>query len=217
VAEGADVLESLTQELTELREEEALASTAAARDAGVPPAQIVAALQAGMKGVGEKYASGDYYLSELIMSAEIFKGALALVGATDDVESGPSKATIVVGTVSGDIHDIGKDIVVSVLRANGFRVVDLGVDVSPQRFVDAVREHKAPIVGLSCLLTTAFASMEATIGALREAGLREATKVMVGGGPITPEIAAMLGADGAGASAQDAVDMATAFAEGVPA
>jgi 5-methyltetrahydrofolate--homocysteine methyltransferase len=133
------------------------------------------------------------------------------------VASGPSKGTIVVGTAAGDIHDIGKDIVVSVLRANGFRVVDLGVDVAPDRFVTAVKESGAPIVGLSCLLTTAFASMEATVAAFREAGIRDSIKIMVGGGPITPEIAAMIGADGAGASAQDAVDLATAYAQGVPA
>jgi len=116
--------------------------------------------------------------------------------------------------VHTDIHDIGKNIVASVLSANGFKVVDLGVDVPVQSYVDAARESGAQVVGLSCLLTTAFPAMQETIAAFAEAGLRDKVTIMIGGGPVSSDLARQLGADAAGASAQDAVILAGKAIEG---
>jgi methanogenic corrinoid protein MtbC1 len=120
----------------------------------------------------------------------------------------------VLGTVHSDIHDIGKNIVVSVLSANGFKVVDLGVDVPAAGFVDAVRESGAKVVGLSCLLTTAFPAMQETIAAFAAAGLRDKVSIIIGGGPVNAGLARQLGADGAGISAQEAVILAAEAVEG---
>ena len=118
------------------------------------------------------------------------------------------------GTVHTDIHDIGKNIVASVLSANGFKVVDLGVDVPAQQFVDAARENDAKVVGLSCLLTTAFPAMQETVAAFAAAGLRDKVTIVIGGGPVSNDLALQLGADGAGTSAQDAVILAGKAVEG---
>jgi methylmalonyl-CoA mutase cobalamin-binding domain/chain len=206
--------ETLTSALIEMHEEDVLAAVRAAREAGTAPADVIAALQAGMKTIGDKYECGEYFLSELIMSAEIFKRALEELGLDRSAADTGTRGTVVLGTVHSDIHDIGKNIVVSVLSANGFKVVDLGVDVPPARFVDAVRESGAKVVGLSCLLTTAFPAMQETIAALAAAGLRDTVTVMIGGGPVSGDLAEQLGADSAGASAQDAVILAAAAVEG---
>jgi methylmalonyl-CoA mutase cobalamin-binding domain/chain len=125
-----------------------------------------------------------------------------------------TRGTVVLGTVHTDIHDIGKNIVASVLSANGFKVVDLGVDVPAQAYLDAARANDAQVVGLSCLLTTAFPAMQETIAAFAAAGLRDKVRIIIGGGPVTAALAAQLGADGAGTSAQDAVTLAAAAVEG---
>jgi dimethylamine corrinoid protein len=202
------VSDELSARLVAMHEDDVLAAVRAARDAGTAPAAVIASLQQGMRVIGDKYEAGEYFLSELIMSAEIFKRALVELGVDQSQASDGAKGTVVLGTVAGDIHDIGKNIVASVLGANGFKVVDLGVDVAADAFVAAVRQNDARILGLSCLLTTAFEAMEATIAAIAEAGLRSEVQVFVGGGPVTPELAAQLGADGAGLSAQDAVTLA---------
>ena len=206
--------ENLTAALVEMREDDVLAAVRAAKEAGATPADVIAALQAGMKTIGDKYESGEYYLSELIMSSEIFKNALAELGLDKSAADTGTRGTVVLGTVHTDIHDIGKNIVASVLSANGFKVVDLGVDVPADKFVDAVRESGAKVVGLSCLLTTAFPAMQETIAALAAAGLRDKVVVIIGGGPVTADLAQQLGADGAGASAQEAVNLAAAAVEG---
>ena len=204
----------LTTKLVEMQEAEVIAAVQAAKDAGQAPADIIASLQEGMRIIGDRFEAGEYYLSELIMSAEIFKGALAALGTDHDAPVASARGTVVLGTVAGDIHDIGKNIVASVLRANGFAVVDLGVDVSSDDFKAAVEANDAHVVGLSCLLTTAFASMEQIIAAFTEAGLRDRVRIMIGGGPVTPDLAAKLGADGAGMSAQDAVELAGMYVGG---
>jgi methanogenic corrinoid protein MtbC1 len=206
--------ETLTTALVEMREDDVVAAVRAANEAGAAPADVIAALQAGMKTIGDKYEAGDYFLSELIMSAEIFKRALEELGLDRSAADTGTRGTVVLGTVHTDIHDIGKNIVVSVLSANGFKVVDLGVDVPAQAFVDAVRDSGAGVVGLSCLLTTAFPAMRETIAALAEAGLRDTVTVMIGGGPVSSDLVQQLGADAAGASAQDAVTLAANAAAG---
>jgi dimethylamine corrinoid protein len=206
--------ETLTSALVEMREEDVLAATRAAQEAGTSPADIISGLQAGMKTIGDKYESGEYFLSELIMSAEIFKRALAEIGLDRSAADTGTRGTVVLGTVHTDIHDIGKNIVTSVLSANGFKVVDLGVDVPAQQFVDAARESGAKVIGLSCLLTTAFPAMKETIAAFADAGLRDEVSIIIGGGPVSADLALQLGADGAGMSAQEAVILAAAAVEG---
>jgi len=200
--------DSLTSMLVEMREDDVLAQVRAAKDAGTPPTEIIAALQDGMRTIGDKYEAGEYFLSELIMSAEIFQRALAELGLDQAAADSDAKATFVLGTAHTDIHDIGKNIVASVLSANGFKVVDLGVDVPAEQFIAAVKENDAQLVGLSCLLTTAFEAMKSTIKAFEDAGLRDKVSIFIGGGPVTPELAKQLGADGAGVSAQEAVILA---------
>jgi methylmalonyl-CoA mutase cobalamin-binding domain/chain len=204
----------LAQALVEMREDDVLSAVRAAKEAGTAPADIITDLQAGMKEIGDKYETGEYFLSELIMSAEIFKRALAELGLDQSAAATGTRGTVVLGTVHTDIHDIGKNIVASVLSANGFKVVDLGIDVPAQRFVDAVRDSGAKVVGLSCLLTTAFAAMQETIAAFAAAGLRDKVTIMIGGGPVSQDLARQLGADGAGTSAQDAVILAAKAVEG---
>jgi methylmalonyl-CoA mutase cobalamin-binding domain/chain len=167
-----------------------------------------------MKDIGDKYEAGDYFLSELIMSAEIFKRALEELGLDRSAADTGTRGTVVLGTVHTDIHDIGKNIVASVLSANGFKVVDLGVDVPAQKFVDAARDNNARVIGLSCLLTTAFPAMQETVAAFAAAGLRDNVTIMIGGGPVNSDLARQLGADGAGTSAQDAVILAGKAVEG---
>jgi len=139
---------------------------------------------------------------------------IAELGLDKSAADTGTRGTVVLGTVHTDIHDIGKNIVASVLSANGFKVVDLGVDVPAQQFVDAVKESGARVVGLSCLLTTAFPAMQETVAAFKEAGLRDRVTIMIGGGPVNSDLAAQLGADGAGVSAQDAVILAGKAVEG---
>ncbi len=206
--------DALSQALVEMREDDVLAAVREAQAAGAPAADVIAALQAGMKTIGDKYEAEEYYLSELIMAAEIFKNALAELGLDKSAAATGTRGTVVLGTVHTDIHDIGKNIVAGVLGANGFKVVDLGVDVPAQAFVDAAREHEARVVGLSCLLTTAFPAMQQTIAAFQDAGLRDRVSIVIGGGPVTAQLAAQLGADGAGTSAQEAVNLAAAAVEG---
>lgn len=206
--------DALSQALVEMREDDVLAAVREAQAAGTPAADVIAALQAGMKTIGDKYEAEEYYLSELIMAAEIFKDALSELGLDKSAAATGTRGTVVLGTVHTDIHDIGKNIVAGVLSANGFKVVDLGVDVAAQAYVDAAREHDARVVGLSCLLTTAFPAMQQTIAAFQDAGLRDKVSIVIGGGPVTAQLASQLGADGAGTSAQEAVNLAAAAVEG---
>ena len=206
--------DALTQALVEMREDDVLAAVREAKAAGAPPTDVIAGLQAAMKTIGDKYEAEEYYLSELIMAAEIFKDALAELGLDSGAAQTGTRGTVVLGTVHTDIHDIGKNIVAGVLGANGFKVVDLGVDVPAAAYVDAARESGARVVGLSCLLTTAFPAMRETIAAFAAAGMRDSVSIVIGGGPVTAELAAQLGADGAGTSAQEAVNLAAAAVEG---
>jgi dimethylamine corrinoid protein len=206
--------ETLTSALVEMREDDVLAAVRAASEAGKTPVDIIAGLQAGMKTIGDKYEAGEYFLSELIMSAEIFKRALEELGLDRSAADTGTRGTVVLGTVHTDIHDIGKNIVTSVLSANGFKVIDLGVDVPAQQFVDAARDNDAKVIGLSCLLTTAFPAMKETIAAFADAGLRDEVSIIIGGGPVNADLAVQLGADGAGISAQEAVILAAKAVEG---
>ena len=172
-----------------------------------PLAAIDEGLKPGMDVVGEGFAKGELYIPDLVMSAEAMKAAIVVLEPelTKRKQRRQVLGHVVIGTVQGDIHDIGKTLVATMLAANDFEVHDLGVDVSPQRFVDAVREVNADIVGMSALLTTTMLNQEAVILALKEAGLRGEVKVIIGGAPTSRDWAEEIEADGYAENAIEAV------------
>ncbi|MBN2476437.1 MAG: cobalamin-dependent protein [Pirellulales bacterium] len=178
-------------------------------DAGVPAAQIVAECNRGMAELGERFARGECFIPELMFGGMIMKsvvGELApLLEGEAEVESG---GKIVMGSVHHDVHDIGKDIVILMLRGMGFEVIDLGVDVPPEKFVEAVRQHQPAVVGMSVLLTTCFKSVVATVEAIREAGLRESVSLMVGGAAASDLLRESAGCDFYGKTAVDGAKFA---------
>ena len=169
----------------------------AALDTGTPPEDILyKACIPAMEEVGRQFEEGEKFVPEMLISARAMQAAMGLLKPLLLEADIQTVGTVVVGTVAGDLHDIGKNLVGMMLEGSGFEVVDLGTDVSPQAFVDAVREHEPQVIGRSALLTTTMPSMGATIEALKEAGLREGVKVMIGGAPITQDFADKVGADG---------------------
>jgi corrinoid protein of di/trimethylamine methyltransferase len=170
-------------------------------------------LSVGIKQVGEDFGEGRIFLPELIGSADVMQGGVALLDEKikADGKTRKSRGKIVIGTVKGDIHDIGKSVVAGVLQANGYDVVDLGVDVDGAKFIAAAHEHQADCVAMSSLLTLNIEEMGRVITALKEAGLRDHIKVMVGGAPVTQEFADEIGADAFGRDATDAVAKANAL------
>ena len=173
-------------------------------DAGIPAYKVVTdGMAKGMDIVGQKYEANEYFLAELIMAGETMKEGMEVLEPYLKVGEMKRLGKIVIGTVRGDLHDIGKNIAATLLRSAGFDVIDLGVDVSPEQFVEAVRRNSPDVVAMSALLTTTMTEMENTIKALKEAGLRDKVKIIIGGAPITPEYAEKIGAD---AAAKDAVD-----------
>lgn len=180
---------------------------------GAEPAQILAACQAGMRLVGERYEAGEYYVSDLMMSSAIFKKVAAGLGPLAAGEGADVRAGVVVGTVEGDIHDIGKDLVVSTLRAAGYDVTDVGINVAPQTFVQALQDTGATVLGLSGLLTTSFDPMRDTVLAVEAAGLRPGVRIMLGGGPVDESVRAQAGADALGADPPAAVRLVDAWTE----
>jgi len=174
----------IVQAIIELEETEALKLTEEMIKSGTDPVQILEKCREGMSIVGEKFESGDFFLSEMIMAAEIFNQIMGQIKPQLKKNISVSKGKIVIGTVEGDVHDIGKNIVIALLEAEGFDVVDLGVDVPAEKFVEAIKEHEPDIVGMSSLLTVALEATKETVDAITEAGLREKVKIIVGGGRI---------------------------------
>lgn len=195
-------------------EDAALLAKQALDDGTDPLACITNGLTKGIRKVGDLFATGEYYLPELIIGADAMKAALDIL---EPALTGDQKrevvATVVLGTVEGDLHEIGKTLVGTMLTANGFQVVDIGVDKSSSDFIDAVKANNATILGASALLTTTMLQQEKLIVALQEAGLREKVKVMVGGAPVTQEYAVQIGADGYAEDAISAVDIAFRLAD----
>ena len=183
---------------------DALANEVAAFD-------ILTASQQGMTEVGTRFEDQEYFVSDLMMSGEIFKQISAILELLLKAGHAESAGKVVFGTVKGDIHDIGKDIVVNMLKSANFDVIDLGVDVPPEKFINAVKESSAAVLGMSGLLTLAFDSMKATIQALEAAGLRGKVKVMIGGGPVNGTVCKVVGADDWGSDAQQAVKLAKSW------
>jgi methanogenic corrinoid protein MtbC1 len=182
--------------MADLKEEEALKLLKEKMDRGEDPYKILEVARAAMAVVGDRFAKGEYFIPDLVYSGEILREVSSIVKpklskAMEIKRTGK----FVLGTVAGDIHDIGKDIVAFMLDVNGFEVYDLGIDVPVQKFVDKIKETNAPIVGLSGFLTLAFDAMKETIDAIKAAGLRDKVKIMIGGGQIDDEIRKYTGAD----------------------
>ncbi len=169
-------------------------------------------LMLGMDHVGVEFKAGNMFVPEVLRSAKAMQESMDIVRPLL-VESGAETAgKVVLGTVKGDLHDIGKNLVSMMCEGAGFEIVDLGKDVEPDTFVNAVKEHKPNILGMSALLTTTMRSMERTIKALEEAGVRDTVKIMIGGAPVTQDFANQIGADGYAANAASASEMAKQFA-----
>jgi methanogenic corrinoid protein MtbC1 len=199
----------LVKTLADLEEQEVIKIVEDRLKANEDPLKILEDARRGMEIVGQRFANSEYFIPDLVYSGEILKSVTELVkpkltGATESKKLGK----IVFGTVAGDIHDIGKDIVVFMLDVNGFEVHDLGVDVPAQKFADKIKETGAPIVGLSGFLALAFDSMKDTVQAIEKAGLRDKVKIMIGGGQITDEIKNYTGADAYGKDAMTGVTLA---------
>ncbi|MBC7316820.1 MAG: corrinoid protein [Chloroflexi bacterium] len=183
-------------------------ATTAALAEGMPPEELLnEAMIPAMAEVGRLFEANEYYVPEMLIAARAMKAGLAIL-KPHLVETGVEpKGRVVLGTVKGDLHDIGKNLVGIMIEGAGFEVIDLGVDVSPEQFVAAVREKKADVIGLSALLTTTMPSMRSTIEALEEAGLRDKVKVIIGGAPVTQKYADEIGADGYGRDAAAAANL----------
>jgi corrinoid protein of di/trimethylamine methyltransferase len=209
---STELLAQITNSLVDGDPDATVAGTKQAITAGLEPLAIIeGGLVPGMRIVGDKYASGEYFLPNLIVSASGMKQAMALLAPELKARRQELKSagTVVIGTVRGDIHEIGKSLVATMLSANGFEVHDLGVDVPVDAFVARVRAAGANLVGLSALLTTTMHGQKDVIDALATAGLRGQVKVMVGGAPVTKKWADDIGADGWAQDAVAAVDLAS--------
>ena len=175
---------------------------------GIEPGAVLEAMVSAMGEVGRLFEEGEYFVPEMLIAARAMKtGMEILKPQLVDADIQPA-GKIVAGTVKGDLHDIGKNLVCMMLEGAGFQVVDLGADVSPETFVNAVREHQPDFIAMSALLTTTMPNMQTTIDALKEAGLRNQVKVLVGGAPITDDYAEKIGADGYAPDASRAVKLA---------
>lgn len=201
-------MSTISEALGDLDESATIQGVEAALASGEEPLVVLHALQAGMNVVGERFENGEYFLSELIYSADIFKKAGAPLQSRLAEQVQETHGTLVLGTVKNDIHDFGKDIVATVMSSNGFTVVDLGVNVEHDAFVEAIREHKPALVGMSCLLTTVFDEMKEAIETIKAAGLRDQVTILVGGGPVDQACADYVGADVYCKTAQDGVTAA---------
>ena len=181
-------------------------------DDGLVPKDILDhGLVVGMNEVGARFKAGDMYVPEVLMSAEAMQAGLKILRPFLVSSGAQLIGKIVLGTVKGDLHDIGKNLVGMMCEGAGFEVIDLGFNVEPERFVEATKEHQPQIVGLSALLTTTMRAMAHTIKAFEEAGLRDKIKIMVGGAPVDAEFSRRIGADGYGSNAPAGVDLAKRF------
>lgn len=197
---------SLVKALSNLDHEESLNEVQKLVSAGEKPFEIIEkGIMQGMDIVGEKFQSGEYFLPELLLAARAVEACSAIVKPLIKGEQNRSKGTIVMGTVAGDIHNLGKDIVITTLESGGFRVVDAGVDVPVDEFIKAVRTEEARILGLSALLTVTMVKMEEIIRAVHDESDLAHVKVMIGGAPVDQQFAERIGADAYGKDARDAL------------
>jgi methanogenic corrinoid protein MtbC1 len=206
--------QALIDAIAEMEDEKAVGLAHELIDGGTPPLEILEDCKAGMAIVGERFEHGEYFVPELILAGEMLKQISELVKPHITQEGdAPKLGKVVLGTVTGDIHDIGKDIVHFMLEVNGFEVRDLGVDVAVDRFVEVVREDRPDVVALSGFLTLSYDAMRDTVAALEAAGLRGGVKIMIGGGTVDDGVRTFAGADAFGLNAMDAVNLAKGWVE----
>lgn len=202
------MIDSFVKSLSEVKEKESLAMAQEMLEAGVDPLKILNGCQVAMENVGKKFEKGEYFIPDLIYAGEILNSISALVKPQLKGEAAAeSIGKVIIGTVAGDIHDIGKNIVSFMMDVNGFEVIDLGVDISPEKFVETIRETGAKVVGMSGLLTLAFGSMKKTVDAIRDAGLDD-VKIMIGGSVINEGVVEYTGADAYGADPMAGIALA---------
>ena len=204
---------SLSKAIVDMREEEALKIANELLASGTDPLAILEAGREAMTIIGQRFQEGECFIPELILAGEMLSQISAKIKPHLQTQADTQKkiGRVVIGTVQGDIHNIGKDIVAFMLDINGFGVEDLGVDVPPAKFVEAVKEFKPQVVGLSGFLTLAYDPMKNTVQALKDNGLRENTKIMIGGGQIDEQIRQYTGADAYGLDAMAAVNLAKSW------
>ena len=206
--------ESLVHALVEMQEDEALRKTREMLEEGADPLAILEACSTAMETVGMRFEKGEYFLPHLMMAGEMLNQISEMIKPLIREErSGAGRGRVLIGTVKGDIHDIGKNIVIFLLEANGFEVRDIGIDQPPEKFVEAIRSFRPQVVGMSGLLTLAFDSMKKTVQAIEEAGLRKEVKIIIGGGQITEKVREYTGADAYGPDAVAGVRLVRQWTE----
>jgi corrinoid protein of di/trimethylamine methyltransferase len=202
-------LKALYDAIVEGNAKLAKATTSEALAGGVDPQEILNKYMIpAMDEVGRRFETNEYFVPELLIAARAMKGALELIKPRLTATGAKPIGKVAIGTVKGDLHDIGKNLVAAMLEGGGFEIIDLGVDVTPDKFIGAVKEKGATIVALSALLTTTMPSMKTTIEGLKEAGVRSQVKVIIGGAPVTQKYADEIGADGYSDNASSAVALA---------
>ena len=205
----------LTTLLSDLKEPEALEFVRKALADGADPMDLLGQAREGMNIVGQRFSCEDYFIPDLVFSGEILRGIVKILEPhLKQGQEANRLGKVIVGTVAGDIHDIGKDLVVFMLDVHGFEVLDLGIDVPVQKFVDTIKESGSTVVGLSGFLTVAFDSMKDTIEAISASGLRDQVKIMIGGGQIDDRVKGYVGADAYGNNAMEAVKLAQGWIGG---
>ena len=204
--DASKAIEQVYEAVVDLDIDGVAAQVKGALQAGVEPrVALNEGLSAGVRAVGERFETGEYFLTDLVLAGEVMKTGLVPLASLLASQEAQAYGTIVLATVKGDIHEIGKNLVGTMLSAAGFEVVDLGVDVPASRIVDAVRVHNAEVLGLSVLLTTMVGQSQVVVDELTEAGLRARTRIVIGGACTTPELAEAMGCDAHGADAVAAV------------
>lgn len=201
--------EKLENLVSDLKEKETFAYISKAMEEGVDPCTLLHSVKEGMHRIGNKFARGDFFITDFVFSREFMKEIVErLEPCLEKGDEEERLGKVVIGTVAGDIHEIEKDLVVLMLEANGFEVIDVGINVPPRDFVNAIKESGSKVVALSGILPLAFRSMKDTIVAIQEAGLRDRVKIMIGGGEIDERVRDFIGADAYGKDAMAAVQLA---------
>ena len=201
-------LSDLYESVVFFREEEVKNLVQKYIDNGISPEEILVSLQRGLVEIGDRFERGEYFTPELMYGGEIVRSSTELLKPLLKKEDISTKGKVILGTVFGDIHNIGKDLVKLLLEGDGFKVIDLGEDVSPDKFVKAIKENNVKLVGLSALLTMSFGSIISTVKTIIDAGLKEKVKIMVGGAPVTELVREKSGSDFYGKDAFEAVKYA---------
>ena len=203
----SELLGQMAESLIAGKVDEVTELTKEALDGGSSPQDILEqGLLAGMEVVGKRFKANEMFIPEVLRCAKCMHGAMEILRPLLAEAGVKTAGTFVIGTVKGDLHDIGKNLVGMMFEGAGFEVIDLGIDLEPQAFIDALKEHKATLFGMSALLTTTMPKMGETINAIEEAGIRDQIKIMIGGAPVTAEYAQEIGADGYASNAASAVD-----------